>query len=123
MPLWRGLVGCVVAYALVLNALLSGVLGAEWTAKAAAGMLDLHCLTESGVAPPASEQAPTGHHDESSHCTFCTVAVAPAVLPADLSLATIVQYRAGAPAGVSDRDRPYLPVYLSRLPRGPPERS
>jgi DUF2946 family protein len=122
-PLWRGLVGCVVAYALVLNALLSGFLGAEWAAKAAAGLLDQHCLTETGIAPAPSDQTPVEHPDDSSHCAFCTVAVAPAVLPADLASATIVQHHAGAPAGVSDRDRPYLPGYPSRLPRGPPQRS
>jgi hypothetical protein len=122
-PLWRGLVDCVIAYALVLNAVLSGVLGAEWAAKATAGLLDQHCLTDTGVAPASSDEAPAGHPDDSSHCALCTVAVATAVLPVDPSSATIVQYRAGAPAGASDRDRPYLPAYPSRLPRGPPQRS
>ena len=122
-PLWRGFVGCVVAYALVLNALLSGVLGAEWAAKAPAGLLDQHCLTETGAAPASSDQTPARHPDDSSHCAFCTVAIAPAVLPADLPSVSVVQYREGPPVGVSDRHRPYLPGYPSRLPRGPPQRS
>jgi hypothetical protein len=47
-PLWRGLIGCVVAYALIINAVLSGVLRAEWVAQAAAGLVGEHCLTYSG---------------------------------------------------------------------------
>jgi hypothetical protein len=122
-PLWRGLVGCIIAYAFVLNAVLSGVLGVEWAAKAAAGSLDQHCLTETGIAPAPSDQTPVEHPDDSSHCASCTVPVAPAVLPADLLSVSIVQYQLGPPAGVSDRDRPYLPGYPSRLPRGPPQQS
>src|SRR5690349_8073265 len=49
-PLWRGLVGCVIAYALIINALLSGVLGAEWVARAAAGLVGEHCLTDARAA-------------------------------------------------------------------------
>src|SRR5215831_5518350 len=101
---WRGLVGCVIAYALVLNALLSGVVDAEWAANAAAGLLEQHCLTESGVTPESSDQTP-------------------ADLPADPPSASIVQYPAGRPVGVSDRDPPSLPGYASKLPRGPPQRS
>jgi len=120
---WRGVVGCVIAYALVLNALLSGVVDAEWAANAAAGLLDQHCLMESGVTPESSDQTPADHPDTSTHCAFCTVAVTPAVLPADPSSASIVQYPAGRPVGVSDRNPPSLPRYPSKLPRGPPQQS
>src|SRR6516164_8899576 len=118
---WRGLVGCVIAYALVLNALLSGVVDAEWAANAAAGLVDQHCLTDVAASP---DQAPAGEPDDSSHCAFCTIVTAPAVIPGDPSSVTIVHYRAGAPAGVSDQVGPYdAPHYPSKLPRGPAQRS
>ena len=78
-PLWRGLVGCVVAYTLIINALLSGVLGAEWVAQAAAGLVGEHCLTDARAAAP--DPAPAGQPDDSTHCAFCTLAVGPAALP------------------------------------------
>src|SRR5260370_23556075 len=77
---WRGLVGCIVAYALIINALLSGVVGAEWAAQAAAGLLGGHCLTDARAAAP--DPAPAGQPDDSSHCAFCTPAAPPRVLPA-----------------------------------------
>jgi len=119
-PIWRSVVGCVIAYALVLNTLLSGVLGAEWAAAAAAGVLEQHCLTDTAASP---DQAPAGNPDDPSHCAFCTVIAASAAIPADPSLVTIVQYHAGAPASADDQDRPYLPGYPGKLPRGPPQRS
>jgi len=118
--LLRGLTGCIVAYTLVINALLSGIVGAEWIAKVAAGLVAEHCLTDAKAA--GSDQAPAEHSDDSSHCVFCTAA-APAVLPADLTAALIIRHRAAAPAGMSDQDQPYAPGYPSRLPRGPPRLS
>ena len=120
--LWRGLVGCVVAYALVINAILAGVLGAEAVAGAAAGLVAPHCQTDAQAAPPRSDEPPAEHSDP-SHCAFCPVAAPPAVLPDALATATIVPHPAGAPAGMSDRDRPYAPGHPGKLPRGPPQRS
>jgi Protein of unknown function (DUF2946) len=120
-PLWRGLVGCVVAYALIINALLSGVLGAEWVAQAAAGLAGQHCLTDARLAAP--DPAPAGQPDDSSHCAFCTLAAAPAVLPAAPPSARIVPPRASAPSGASDRDLILRPGHPGKLPRGPPQRA
>jgi hypothetical protein len=120
-PLWRGLVGCVVAYALIINALLSGVLGAEWASQAAAGLLGEHCLTDARAAAP--DPASAGQPDDSSHCAFCTPAAAPTVLPAEPSVARIVPPRASAPSGASDRDLILWPAHPGKLPRGPPQRS
>ena len=119
-PLWRGLIGCVVAYALIINAVLSGVLGAEWVAQAAAGLAGQHCLRDARMAAP--DPAPAGQPDDSSHCAFCTLAVAPAVLPAEPASTTIVAYRAAAPAGASDHDPILWPGHPGKLPRGPPQR-
>src|SRR5215470_18213964 len=95
-PLWRSLVGCLVAYALIINALLSGVVGAEWAAQAAAGLLGEHCPTDARAARP--DPAPAGQADDSSHCAFCTLAAPPVVLPADPPSARILLPRAGAPS-------------------------
>jgi hypothetical protein len=119
--LWRGLVGCVVAYALVINALLSGVVGAEWAAQAAAGLLGEHCLTNVRAAAP--DQAPAGQPDDSSHCAFCTLAAAPAVLPAGPPSARIVPLRASTPSGAHDHDLTLWPGSYGKLPRGPPPRT
>jgi hypothetical protein len=119
--LWRGLLGCVVAYALIINALLSGILGAEWAAQAAAGLIGEHCLTDARAAAP--NPAPAGQPDDSTRCTFCTLASAPAVLPTERLSVGIVAYGAGAPAGASDRDlTPWL-GHPGKLPRGPPQRA
>lgn len=118
-PLWRGLVGCVVAYALIINALLSGVVGAEWVAQAAAGLIGEHCLTDARAAGP--DPAPAGQPDDSTHCAFCTLATCPAVLPVAPSTVAIVLPRAGAPSGASDHDLIHWPGHPGKLPRGPPQ--
>src|ERR1700694_3960140 len=120
---WRGLIGCIVAYALVLNALLSGILGAQWTASAVAGLVAENCLTDSRGAPAPSDRMPAGHSEGMLHCVLCTRAPAPAVLPADSFSAAILQLRAGVPASMGDRNRSYLPGDLGKLPRGPPQQA
>src|SRR5262249_9691340 len=120
-PLWRSLVGCVVAYALIINALLSGVIGAEWAAQAAAGLLAEPCPTDARSAAP--DPAPAGQPDDSSHCAFCTLAAVPAVLPPEPPSAGTFPPLVGAPAGASDRDLALWPGHPSKLPRGPPQRS
>jgi hypothetical protein len=119
--LWRSLVGCVVAYALIINALLSGVVGAEWAAQAAAGLLGEHCVTDARAAVP--DPAPAGQPDDSSHCAFCTLAAAPVVLPADPPSARIIASPAGSLFSASDRDLTFWPGHPGKLPRGPPRRS
>jgi hypothetical protein len=120
-PLWRSLVGCLVAYALIINALLSGVVGAEWAAQAAAGLLGEHCLTDARAAAP--DPAPAGQPDDSSHCAFCTLASPPVVLPAMPPAASIIAPRPGAPWGASDRDLILRLGHPGQLPRGPPRRA
>ena len=117
--LWRGFVGCAVAYALVINALLSGVLGAEWVAQAAAGLIGEHCLTDARAA--GSDPAPAGQPDEPTHCALCTLAVGPAVLPVVPSAAFIVLRRDSTPSGASDDDLIHWPGHPGKLPRGPPQ--
>jgi Protein of unknown function (DUF2946) len=120
-PLWRGLVGCVVAYALIINALLSGILGAEWVAQAAAGLVGEHCLTDARTA--GADPAPAGQPDDSTHCALCTLAVGSAVLPVTPSATFIVLRRVSAPPGASDDDLIHCPGHPGKLPRGPPDAS
>jgi hypothetical protein len=118
---WRGLVGCIVAYALIINAMLSGVVGAEWAAQAAAGLLGEHCLTDARAAAP--DPAPAGQPDDSSHCAFCTLTAAPGVLPAEPPSARIVPPRPSAPSVASDRDLSLWLGHPGKLPRGPPQQA
>ena len=117
-PFWRGLVGCVVAYALIINAVLSSVVGAEWVAQAAAGLVGEHCFTDARAAAP--EPAPAGQPDDSSHCAFCILAAATAVLPTEPSWARIVPGRAITRSGAHDCDLTLRPGNPATLPRGPP---
>jgi hypothetical protein len=116
---WRSVVSCVVAYALVITALLSAVIQSEWVAQAAAGLVGEHCATDARAAgmDPA---APAGQPHESSHCALCTLAAGPAVLPAPPSATAPVVSGGGAPAGESDRELIHSPGHPSKLPRGPP---
>lgn len=116
---WRGAVGCVVAYALVVTALLSGVLQAEWFAQAAAGLVGEHCLTDARIAG-VDPAAPTGRPDGATHCALCTLATGPAVLPAAPAAVFIVLLQANAPAGGNDRDLTHWMGHPGKLPRGPP---
>jgi hypothetical protein len=100
--------------------LLSGVLGAEWVARAAAGLVGEHCLTDARAAAP--DPAPAGQPDDSSHCAFCTLATASAVL-AEPPATTIVRPRTSTLSGASDRDLVLSPGHPGKLPRGPPQRS
>src|SRR5262249_43923548 len=120
-PVGCGLVSCVVAYALIINALLSGVLGAEWVAQAAAGLVGEHCATDARAAAP--DPAPAGQPDDSSHCAFCTLGAAPVVLPPEPPSARINPPRESAASVASDRDLVLWPGHPSKLPRGPPQRS
>jgi hypothetical protein len=120
--LWRGVVGCVVAYALVITALLSGILQAEWVAQAAAGLIGERCLTDARAAgvDPAT---PAGQSDGSSHCAPCTLVAGPALLPTALSTAAIMLAPNSAPAGGSDRDLVLRTGHPGKLPRGPPQQA
>jgi hypothetical protein len=116
---WRGVVGCVVAYALVITALLSGVIQSEWVAQAAAGLVGEHCATDARSAG-TDPAAPAGQPHDSLHCALCTLAAGPAVLPVAPSASAIVLPRAGAPAGGRDRDLNRSFGHPGKLPRGPP---
>jgi hypothetical protein len=118
--MWRSVVGCIVAYALVITALLSGALQAEWFAQAAAGLVGERCLTDARTAG-VDPAAPAGQPDDSTHCALCTLAAGPAVVPAEPSVAFVVLPRAGAPGGGSDHGLIYSPGHPGKLPRGPPQ--
>jgi Protein of unknown function (DUF2946) len=117
--IWRSIVGCIIAYALVINALLSGLLGAERVAQAAAGLVGEHCLMDARTA--GTDPSPTGQPDDSFHCAFCILAVGPAVLPATPVAGLIVTLRADAFSSASDRDLPHGHGHPGKLPRGPPQ--
>ena len=121
-PLWRGLVGCAVAYALIINALLSGLLGAEWVAQAAAGLVGERCQTDARAA--GFDPAPAGQPDDSSHCAFCKLADGgPAMLPVAPAATAIIWLPARVPSGVGDHDFVYWLGHPAKLPRGPPQRA
>ena len=81
---WRSVVRCIVAYALVIGALLSGVLQAEWFTQVAAGLVGERCMTDAraaGVLDPAAPAAPAGQPDDSLHCGLCTLTAGSSVKP------------------------------------------
>jgi hypothetical protein len=116
---WRGVVGCVVAYALVMTALLSAVLQAEWAAQVAAGLVGEHCVTDARAAG-VDPAAPAHQADECFHCALCTPTTGSAVLPVLPAIAFTMLARTSAPSGVSDRDLIHGRCHPGKLPRGPP---
>jgi len=116
---WRGVVGCAVAYALVITALLSAALQAEWVAQVAAGLVGERCLTDARAAG-VDPAAPAGRPDDGSHCALCTPMTAPAVLPVAPAAAFTAAARAAAPSGGGDRDPTHWRGHPGALPRGPP---
>jgi hypothetical protein len=119
--LWRGVVGCVVAYALVVSAVLSSFLQAEFVAQAAAGLVGERCHSDARAAG-ADPSAPAGQPD-TVHCALCTLAGGPALLPVALLSALVAPPRDSAPAASSDPDLTWRPDYPGMLPRGPPHAS
>jgi len=111
---WRGVVGCVVAYALVITALLSSVLQAEWGQAALAGA---HCMS---AGADTGSSAPPGQPDDGSHCPLCTLAAGPAVLPVAPGIAWSTAPVAGAPLARRAFERIPGRGHPARLPRGPP---
>ena len=112
---WRGVVGCVVAYALVITALLSSVLQVEWGAQAA--LAGAHCMT---VGADTGPPAPAGQAHDGSHCPLCTLAAGPAVLPVVPSIASNVVAVADSLVPRGEFERIPARGHPARLPRGPP---
>lgn len=113
---WRGVVGCVVAYALVITALLTSVLQAEWGEQALAGA---HCMTGTGAGSDG-QPGDGSQPDDGSHCPLCTLAAGPAVLPVAPGIAWNVVAVAGPLVSHGGFD--WIPGrgHPARLPRGPP---
>jgi hypothetical protein len=84
----------VAAYALVLQTLLLGMVGASQAARAADGTADyVICLTHEGTATPAPSNVPDEYSGCSGHCILCaggvhTVALPPLGAPLGLVSAT-----------------------------------
>jgi len=112
---WRSVVGCVVAYALVITALLSSVLQAEWGAQAA--LAGAHCMTGGADTGPT---APDGQPGDGSHCPLCTLAAGPAVLPVEPGIAGNVVAVADLLVSRGGFERIPGRGHPARLPRGPP---
>jgi hypothetical protein len=84
---WKPALALVAIYALMLQTLLLGVMGASQAARAAGGAADaVICLTHEGVAP-APSNAPDEHFSCAAHCILCAGGVhAAAVPPLGISL-------------------------------------
>lgn len=118
--IWRSVVGCAVAYALVIAALLSAVLQAEWVAQAAAGLSGEHCVTgarAAGTDPAAPAPEPD---DDGCHCALCALTTGPAILPVMPAVAFTLLAPVSAPAAGSDRDVIHRRGHPGKLARGPP---
>lgn len=119
-PLWRGLVGCAVAYALIINALLAGVVGAQWAAQASSGLTAEHCLTTAR----ADERPSAPQPGDCARCELCILTMsAPAVLPQAPCALAFTFARERAPHGLSERAGVDEPDHPGKLPRGPPRQA
>jgi hypothetical protein len=80
---WRPVLALVAAYALVLQMLLLGAVGATQAAHAAGGTVadTIICLTHEGLATPAPSDAPDEHSGCATHCVLCAGGLHAAALP------------------------------------------
>lgn len=79
---WRPALALVAAYALVLQTLLLGMVGATQAARAADGTADsIICLTHEGLATPAPSNVPDAHTGCGEHCVLCAGGLHAVTLP------------------------------------------
>jgi hypothetical protein len=116
------IVGWAAAYALVLNVILAGVLGAQLGAHesdSAAGF-EL-CLTGAARSTDPAAPAPAGHVAGILHCLLCTSGGHELALPAQFKVGMPIRVAASAAIGVVSSHIALSSVsYLSQPPRGPP---
>jgi len=119
--IWRRLVSCLAAYALVLHAILLGVSGGA--AAKAAGMdggfeLCLHSSGGSEAADPARGAPNTPA--KSVHCPFCVAGGPAFVPPTPFFVSCIIEFVRRPPVREVVRDLPDAPELACEQPRGPP---
>ena len=120
--MWRQVVSCLAAYALVLHAILIGATtGAAAKAVKADGTPRFElCLHDGGVFDTASSGTPHDPSKSERHCPFCVAGGAAFVPPKPffVSCAPEAVVRLQAPG--LNRDLPPSPKLLCEQPRGPP---
>ena len=116
-PLWRQLLSCAFAYALVVQGILFALGGAQLAAASADAAPSIEiCLHD----PADTAGLPVGHADGTVHCPFCLAAAHQAIAsPCECSEAIIrtasIAMLWPASVGVTTSTR-----FLSHRPRGPP---
>jgi hypothetical protein len=117
-PLWRQLLSCALAYALVLQGILFALGGAQLAAAAsaeAAPSIEI-CLHD----PADAAGLPDSHADSKAHCPFCLTAAHQAIATPCGCSAPIIRSPSAtmlwpASVGTATSTR-----FLSHPPRGPP---
>lgn len=122
--LWRPVIAIVAAYALIIQSLLIGILGASIAARAAGGDslpgFEL-CLSHGADTANSPADAPERHSDCTAHCLLCVAGgLKVALAPASVSLGPV--HGAAVAIRWEARDWQTLPAFHDPVarPRGPP---
>jgi hypothetical protein len=118
------LIGGTAAYALLLNLVLAGLLGAQIAATSNSGDAAFElCLAGDGGPSGSGGQSP-GHVAGKIHCGLCTAGGAMASVPAQSAAVAVVFSPAAIFARPAFDDDALASVrYLSPSPRGPPQQA
>jgi hypothetical protein len=120
---WRPLVSCLIAYALVLQTILVGIASASLSVAdqgndGAAGFeLCLHNVDDVGTP----DELPNGHSEDDPHCIYCILAALQflgAPIPSLLTFAFVSSFKLHLP--IADWRDAVSAEYRSQRPRGPP---
>ncbi len=113
--------GLVAAYALVLNVILAGLLGAQSAALASGDAGTAICITAGHDGSGSEAPLPADHADAKIHCLLCTAGGSAVALAAvsvaafdRVAVSRTILWRA------SEREAWSSATDLQQLPRGPP---
>jgi hypothetical protein len=114
---WRAVVACAAAYALALNIILAGVLGASALGDPARGAFEI-CLSHDGGS---DQGAPVNSGGGQLHCVLCLTGAQVPVLPAQASVVVASTAYATTPVSHRSDDRPPAAARdPAKPPTGPP---
>jgi hypothetical protein len=116
-PLWRQLLSCALAYALVVQGMLFALGGARQAAASADAVPAIEiCLHD----PADAAGLPDGRADSKVHCPFCLAAAHQAIATPCGCSEQIVRAAGATMSWPVSADATTSSTFLSHRPRGPP---
>src|ERR1700751_3966775 len=114
--MWRGLIGCAVAYGMALQLVLSGLVVVSSMTLLSAAQAAAHCATLSGDDAPG---LPSDRHSTSRGGPACTMTGCAAIVGGIQAKATLAWLTAGASRAAHLAPRATLPPAMAEGPHSP----